>query len=308
MARVTRFPQDGQRVRLSPDAAKAAWTSDQGLHVVDRLADSEAVVESLDWSPDGTYVAASVANLNEGPGGHRFVRWYPTYIGDPSGSAPGAAFAWEPDGVGLIVADPWSGRIRRHSSETGKVAEICALRDDGDPLQAPRLAVSPDGRRLVFTALLGDRGEIRIVDLPSGEPRLLTELPGAAIRAVPFWTPDSRSLGVLMVDLERGVSGLIFIENLEGGGVILHQSELILPPNRPAFSPSGKRLAFLDVERPHYEFTKAGPARLVVLEGGVRRVLTGPDEVTGDLRWLDENRVLADGEGGAWITEILLKS
>ena len=295
MPRVSRFPQDGRHVRLSADGSKAAWTSDAGLHIAGRVAAPEVVAEELAWSPDGAYVAALLADGP--PGGRRRVRWVPDYVGDESRSTSGAAFAWE--GIRLIVADPWTGEIRRHCTETGRQERVCALRDDGDPLRAPALAVSPDGRRLAFTTRLADHGEVRVVDLPSGEPRLLTELPGAAIRGVPFWTPDSRSLGVLVVDVEK--SGLILVKDLEGEGEILHASDFTLPLSRPAYSPSGKRLAFLDVEQPHHPFTKAGPARLAILEGGVRRAA---GEVEGDLRWLDENRVVADGGPAAWVVDV----
>lgn len=303
MATVTRFPVDGLRVRLSPDATRAAWTSDLGLHVVDTLRAADAVVENLAWSPDGAYVAASTADLGR-PGGHRAVRWIPAYIGDPSGSTSGASFAWEPKGVWLIVADPWTGEIRRHNTEVEKQQRVCAVRDQGDPLQAPALAVSPDGRRLAFSAMLEDHAEVRIVDLPSGEPRLLTELPRPSIRAVPFWTPDSRSLGLLAVDLELGTSGLILVRDLEGEGELLHASELIVPPHLPAWSPSGRRLAFLDVEQPDHEFTKSGPARVVLLEGGVRRPLTAAGELEGDLRFLDEGRLVVDGGSAACVISV----
>lgn len=297
MAIVTRFPLDGHRVRLDPAATRAAWSSDAGLHIVDTLRVPGAIVEELAWSPDGAYVAAIAAGV-EGPGGRRSVRWLPAYLGDPSGSAPGAAFAWEPAGVGLIVADPWAGRIRRHCTETGRVQDVCALEDDGDPLQAPALAVAPDGRRVAFTRMKGNAAEVRIAELPSGTASLVTELPSAATRARPFWTPDSRTLGLLLVDLEAGRSAIVREKE------ILHASELILDPRPPAWSPSGRRLAFMDVERPHHEFTKAGPPRLAVLENGVRRALTGPGEVKGDVRWLDETRLVVDGEGSAWVVGI----
>ncbi len=308
MSTVTRFPVRGHRVRLSPDASKAAWTSDEGLHLVDRLRVPGAVVEDLAWSPDGAFVAVSLADLKQGPGGHRRVRWVPEYVGDESRSTPGASFAWEPRGVGLIVADPWTGEIRRHCTETGRSALVCAVRDDGDPLQAPVMAVSPDGARLAFTVLQVERnaGEVRVVDLPSGEPRLLTELPKASIRGVPFWTPDARSLGFLVSDLELGTSGLLLVRGLEGEGELLYASELLLMPHRPAFSPSGARVAFLDVERPHHEFTKAGPPRLAVLDVATRakRFVTAPDEAAGDVRWLSEERLVVDGGASASVVAV----
>ena len=303
MVRVTRFPLDAHHVRLSPDATKAAWTSDLGLHIVDSLRAPEAVVEDLAWSPDGAFVAASTADMGL-KGGHRQVRWLPAYIGDPSGSTSGASFAWEPKGVWLVVADPWSGEIRRHNTEVEKQQIVCAVRDQGDPLRAPSLAVSPDGRRLAFSAMLEDHAELRVVDLPSGEPRLVTELPRTSIHGIPFWTPDSRSLGVLVVDLEAGSSGLILVRDLQGEGEILHSSELILPLRRPAFSPSGKTLAFLDVEKPDHEFTKSGPPSLALLEGGRLRRITKPGELSGDLRFLDEERLVADGDGAAFVVSV----
>lgn len=241
MPAVTRFPAEGRHVRLSPDAAKAAWTSDAGLHIGDALRAPGAVAEVLQWSPDGACVAASLAG-SEGPGGRRTVRWIPDHVGDPSGSTPGASFAWEPKGVWLVVADPWGGAIRRHCTETDRAQDVCPLVDDGDPLQAPAFAVSPDGLRLAFTTLRAgeNRAELRLVDLPSGEPRTLTELPHASVKAVPFWTPDSGSLGLLLVDLELGASAILFVRGLEGEGELLYASELLLPPRTPAWSPTGK--------------------------------------------------------------------
>jgi dipeptidyl aminopeptidase/acylaminoacyl peptidase len=307
MPRVTRFPVDARRVRLSPDASRAAWTSDEGLHLVDRLRVPGAVVEDLAWSPDGAFVAASLADATQGPGGERTVRWLPVGDGEDPRPVPGASFAWEPRGAGLIVADPWTGEIRRHGAATGRPGLVCAVRDDGDPLRAPALTVSPDGARLAFTTLdVGrDRAEVRVVDLPSGEPRVLTALPKASIRAVPFWTPDARSLGLLVADLELGTSGLALVRGLEGEGELLYASGLILPPHRPAFSPSGRQVAFLDVERPHHEFTKAGPPRLALLDvaGRAKRFLTSPDEAAGDVRWLSEERLVVDGEASASVVE-----
>ena len=303
MPTVTRFPVDGHHVRLSPDATKAAWTSDLGLHIVDSLRAPEAVVEDLAWSPDGSCVAASTAEPGI-PGGHRRVRWLPAYVGDPSGATAGASFAWEPKGVWLVVADPWSGEIRRHNTEVEKQQVVCAVRDQGDPLRAPALDVSPDGARLAYSALLEDRAELRIVDLPSGESRLLTELPKPSIRAVPFWSPDSRSLGVLVVDLETGTSGIVVVRDLRGEGELLYSSALILPPRRPAFSPSGKTIAFLDVEKPDHEFTKSGRPSLALLEGASCRRITKPGELSGDLRFLDEGRLVVDGDASAFVVTL----
>ena len=54
------------------------------------------------------------------------------------------------------------------------------------------LAVSPDGRRLVFGATLDGKSELWVRDLDSLAAR---PLPGTEGASYPFWSPDSRSIG-----------------------------------------------------------------------------------------------------------------
>jgi hypothetical protein len=68
----------------------------------------------------------------------------------------------------------------------------------------------------------------------------------------------------------------------------------------------GTRLAFLDVERPHHEFTKSGPPRVALLDVATRAktFLTAPGELSGDLRFLSEERLVVDGEASAAVIAI----
>jgi eukaryotic-like serine/threonine-protein kinase len=59
--------------------------------------------------------------------------------------------------------------------------------------QAPRMALSPDGRFLAFTASMrGKADQLWVRRLDSSEPRVLNGTEGAQM---PFWSPDSRFIG-----------------------------------------------------------------------------------------------------------------
>jgi serine/threonine protein kinase len=55
----------------------------------------------------------------------------------------------------------------------------------------PATAVSPDGQRIAYEALVDGKGELWVRELGNSEPRKLAE--GSS--GMPFWAPDSRRLG-----------------------------------------------------------------------------------------------------------------
>jgi Tol biopolymer transport system component len=61
----------------------------------------------------------------------------------------------------------------------------------GGRLDRAGIAVSPDGRKLAFIAKVKDRRELWIRDIDSAVARRVPDTVGAA---VPFWSPDSRSV------------------------------------------------------------------------------------------------------------------
>jgi Tol biopolymer transport system component len=56
-------------------------------------------------------------------------------------------------------------------------------------------AVSPDGRRIVFTAAVDGKDQLWVRDLDAATARPLPGTEGITAAAYPFWSPDSRSLG-----------------------------------------------------------------------------------------------------------------
>jgi Tol biopolymer transport system component/imidazolonepropionase-like amidohydrolase len=111
-----------------------------------------------------------------------------------------------PDGKSLIV--PVNGKLQKIDFESGsatpvpftaKVQAELAPRvystvraEDGDRVRARLIrwpSLSPDGRRLVFSAM----NRLYIQDYPSGTPRLLTSQSSEG-EFMPSWSPDGRSI------------------------------------------------------------------------------------------------------------------
>jgi Tol biopolymer transport system component len=64
-------------------------------------------------------------------------------------------------------------------------------RETFQPGSPPATAISPDGRRIAFEAVVDGKGELWVRDLDNSAPHILAV--GAS--GMPFWAPDSRRLG-----------------------------------------------------------------------------------------------------------------
>lgn len=105
------------------------------------------------------------------------------------------------------------------------------------------LAVSPDGRSIVFVASTEGRSRLWIRRLDSDTPH---QLVGTEFATLPFWAPDGRSLGffadgkIKRIDLETGLVRVLSTALVPAGaawsrdGVILHP----LVPDSPLFRTS----------------------------------------------------------------------
>ena len=84
----------------------------------------------------------------------------------------------------------------------------------------PTVSVSPDGRRIAFVAMTGNKPGIWVRNLGDSTPRKLADVSGAS---TPFWAPDSKRLGFL----DRGA--IKIIDGTGGPSVTLGN----ISPNEP---------------------------------------------------------------------------
>jgi Tol biopolymer transport system component/predicted Ser/Thr protein kinase len=94
-------------------------------------------------------------------------------------------------GLALIAVGLLFWRATRHREESPTL-KMSVLLPDKVTLMADIPAVSPDGRRLAFSASLDGKTGLWVRDLGSLDARLL---PGTEGASLPFWSPDSRFIG-----------------------------------------------------------------------------------------------------------------
>jgi Tol biopolymer transport system component len=160
------------------------------------------------------------------------------------------------------------------------------------------LALAPDGRRVAFPASRGGDVELWLQDLRTGAARAL---PGSALAALPFWSPDGGRLGFFAagrlraIDLDAGTVADLAEAPAPRGGAWNAAGDIVFAPRAdggllrrradgtiaavttidpaaeetshrwPAFVDGGRQVVFLARNR---QPTRDG-LRLVSLDGGV---------------------------------------
>jgi Tol biopolymer transport system component len=302
---------EADRVCVSPQGDRIAFVrageAGYGIYTSDLAGSPSSVqrvvedlvleVEDLAWSPRGSNLGYV---LGAPLGGSPQVGWVSAVQGEWSGRVPGASFAWMPGGDAIVIADPARKSLWIYSVPPGKTRELGSIDDDMDPAFPPRIAISPNGSRIAVTAGRAGEGvsEVWVItrDGATIVKSLLTEIPGAGVHILPFWSPTSATLALYVVHYEQHKTAIIAVPRLEGDGVVLYESSLIDPPLSPAWSPSGKTIVLSRVERAPDE-TGSSPSRLVLLDAHRETFvpLTEPGEVSGRPHFVDERTIAVDG-------------
>jgi imidazolonepropionase-like amidohydrolase/Tol biopolymer transport system component len=166
-------------------------------------------------------------------------------------------YAFMPDGTSLLV--PIDGKLARIDVETGartpvpftaRVQAEIAPRvytpvrvDDGETVKARLVrwpSLSPDGRRLAFSAL----NRLYVMDMPSGTPRLITSAPAGTApegEFMPVWSPDGSTITYVTWTTTGG--HLKRVAATGGAPVTLtpHEGYYL----DPAYTPDGTQLVFI---------------------------------------------------------------
>jgi Tol biopolymer transport system component len=135
-------------------------------------------------------------------------------------------YAFTPDGAALLAN--FGGKIARVDLATGAARTLpffahvarpigptlrLDLKEDTGPVRARLIQdpdISPDGRRLAFSAL----GRVYVMDLPGGRPRALAA--GQAPQFMPSWSPDGGS--IVYVTWTAKAGGQIWRTRADGSG------------------------------------------------------------------------------------------
>ena len=163
---------------------------------------------------------------------------------------PGYAFT--PDGKDVVAA--WGGKIHRISVATGEDKEIpftakisrdlgpdlnVAMRVEEGPVQLRLMqqpVQSPDGKRLVFSALT----HLYVMDIPGGTPKRLTS--GDAREFEPAWSPDGQWIAYVTW---QQAGGQIWKTRADGQGSPQQLTRTAAYYRDLAWSPDGTRIVAL---------------------------------------------------------------
>jgi Tol biopolymer transport system component len=178
-------------------------------------------------------------------------------------------FAFSPDSKQVFIG--YGGKIHRIDVETGNDAIVpfsadvkaglgpldyytYKISDEPKELKYIRSAnASPDGKRLVFSAL----NKIYVMDLPNGKPRILVDRPGNVSQ--PIYSPNGE--WVAYVSWEDSIGGSVWRVPASGGTpdpLTLAVGEYLYP----TWSPDGETIAVVKLEHKFYG------ARLLQYETG----------------------------------------
>ncbi len=280
------FSRDGTKVSFLRGAPADCGKPDCGLILMVANADGTGIraltpglpgLDALDWSPDGTRLA--VASLAADGRGHMID------IVNADGSGMRSLDvgrhvhlpAWlPPDGREIVVqsegelpADQPPGLFAIRA-DGGGMREL-TTRPPFDSNDFKDSGVSPDGTRIGYRGDDGPDGYFRshILDLRTGQDRVLPQPPDATAQTAPLFSPDGQT--VLYVRFYRDTTEQLVVAPADGTDVGLpigprvpfqQDGENI---NNVLFTPDGKAvLANYDAEQ---------AARLVPIDGSPSTVL-----------------------------------
>jgi Tol biopolymer transport system component len=151
-------------------------------------------------------------------------------------------------------------------------------------------AVSPDGQRVLYASVRDDNRDIYLLDLTTLAETRLTDDPRTD--TAPTWSPDGRRIAYQRYASAVTGSGSVewVVTNADGSNPQVVASGAQRPDNeRPAWSPSGDRLAFMD------------GSEIVVVSVNDRRELRRFDLTEKPLHsqpvWFDNDQILFISQG-----------
>ncbi|HXH05636.1 MAG TPA: S9 family peptidase [Vicinamibacterales bacterium] len=264
-------------------AATAAQRGKRAL-TLENIVGRQAGARQAVLSPDGRRAAVT----GDGPQGSGIYIVETTGASQPAYWTAGAAAAWFPDGVRVLILrdnDLWVGRVG--SDEVTRIT-----RDELDE-RAPR--ISPDGRTIAFYSTRSGHQDIWLVPADgSTAPQQLTSEAMAADdpRFAPAWSPDGRSIAYISNKANYWHDDVWVVDVASKRARQLSRS--LMAMSTPAWSPDGRALAVLGNAKAGYWYEDLQDIWIVDVRNGSERTVRMQVHATD---WLHSLPVYWSGDG-----------
>ena len=196
------------------------------------------------WSPDGKKVAiVGIKDYNEGV--------TELFLGDViSGNFKKVAspyingfFSWSPDGKSIVFSQKYIVNTGAQINDLFLLnIETLHERRLTDNQRATDPHFAPDGKRIVYAVHQGSRSNLAVLNIETGENKIITDFPDWTEVFTPHWSPEGSQIAFSIWDA-RGFRDICTIKP-DGTG-FHYLTENVVDDRYPVWSPKGDQIVFV---------------------------------------------------------------